>query len=76
MTTVIIDQDDDVTITVKTRCPMCGTTTNVEVSAVKFRRWQDGALIQRVWPDAAPYERELLQTGIDNACWQKMWADE
>ena len=63
--------------TVETRaCLHCGKTSLVAVDAAKLKRWEQGELIQRVWPEWDADERELLITGIHPECWTLMRLDE
>jgi len=45
---------------------------------VKFRRWkEERELIQNVWPDAKPIQREQLQSGIcSDKCWDQLFPKE
>ena len=59
-------------------CPSCGKVYTPDLCKQedfdeKFEKWKyDGELIQNVWPDAAPFQREQLQTGIcSDECWDK-----
>ncbi len=37
-----------------------------------YLKWRNGTLIQKVWPDAKPMQREQLQTGLcSDKCWNK-----
>lgn len=56
-------------------CPICRTTSSIEVPADGYERWQNGELIQNAMPDVSIAVREQLLTGIDDACWQSMWTD-
>lgn len=57
-------------------CPVCRSQTMIEVEADKFRRWQQGELIQKVWPDMAVEDREMLISGTHPECWVSLFADE
>jgi len=65
---------EDTRITFVKHCPMCGGATDITVGKVDFDRWQQGELIQNVWPDATPEMREVMISGMHNACWKKMFA--
>ena len=50
-------------------CPNCGSVYTPDLCQSanfdeKLERWQKGDLIQNVWPDATPIQREQLQTGL------------
>lgn len=55
-------------IKIKTTCPFCGKENVVEVDEASYKRWQNGELIQNVWPNMSPATRELLITGICDSC--------
>lgn len=63
-------------VCVITRCPFCGKAHEVEVNEMDYLDWQDGALIQDVMPYLSASERELLISGIDDACWGKMFGGD
>ena len=69
---------------VKKKCPNCGTEYVPELADDpdfnwKYRRWRGmdrsfhkRPLIQELWPNATPMQREQLQTGIcSDDCWNK-----
>jgi len=50
-------------------CPNCFKRYKPELSLMlgfeeKYEAWQEGTLVQNVWPTAAPILREQLVTGI------------
>lgn len=53
-------------------CPTCGKSYQPKLSLDEtgLKRWSNGALIQTVWPDSKPMEREQLMTGL---CSKKCW---
>ena len=57
-------------------CFGCGKATALSLDADKVGRWKAGALIQEVWPEKTPAERELLITGTHPACWDALIGDE
>ena len=60
---------------VKTVCPICGKAHYVNVDPVGYYKWSEqGELIQNALPSLSPDERELLISGIDSACWNKMFS--
>lgn len=64
-------------ITVETRpCTVCGSTTALTLDRDKFERWQQGELIQNVWPEKTADEREMLITGIHPVCWDNIFGEE
>lgn len=60
------------------RCPNCGEEYTPDLIKDpdfddKFHEWKvNQTLIQIVWPDATPIQREQLQTGIcSDKCWDE-----
>ena len=51
------------------QCPFCKRRQSLEVEIADLRRWEDGELIQKVWPHWSPEKRELLMTGICSKCY-------
>ncbi|RII41316.1 hypothetical protein DWB68_13320 [Galactobacter valiniphilus] len=66
---MITIKDERNTVSILQRCMFCNEGTRVMVDADDYHRWQGGELIQNVWPDAEPEERELIRTGAHPACW-------
>jgi hypothetical protein len=63
-------------ITVTTRCPICDESHALDVDADAYARWtRREVLIQDAFPDLPPAQRELLQTGIDDTCFKRLFAD-
>lgn len=58
------------------RCMGCGAASILVVDADLYARWQAGELIQDVWPDWTPGQRELLKMGTHPKCWDKMFPPE
>tara|TARA_R100001443_G_scaffold29876_2_gene43203 strand:+ start:320 stop:547 length:228 start_codon:yes stop_codon:yes gene_type:complete len=48
---------------------------DLPVTQMQLQEWQDGALIQNVFPDLTPDEREFIQTGITPNEWQQVEQD-
>ena len=71
MVGVVEDNDPEV------QCPACAKIYVPDLAKEpdwesKLLLWKGGQLIQRVWPDANPYQREQLQTGVcSDECWDK-----
>lgn len=61
----------------KATCPNCGKIYTPDLAHTsdfedRYAIWRGGVLIQRVWPDATPDQREQLQTGIcSDKCWNE-----
>lgn len=58
------------------KCPYCRQLTWIDVDYDKLKRWQSGENIQNVWPEKTPGERELIKTGIHEACWNSIFSKE
>jgi hypothetical protein len=48
------------------QCKLCEAIDVTEVWAFELRRWIDGEMVQDVWPNRTPQERELIR--------QSQWA--
>lgn len=63
-------------------CPNCRKTYTPELlqqpdAQVKLMQWKSGTLIQRVWPQATPAQREQLITGMcSDKCWNEFLGPE
>lgn len=60
-------------IMIGNRCPMCQKMHGVEVNKSDYDAWQDGMSIQRAFPYLDAYQREIIQTGMCQPCWDKLW---
>ena len=50
-------------------CPMCGETHYIEVNEDKYYEYEfSRALIQDVFPELNPHEREFIKTGYCPKC--------
>lgn len=59
------------------RCVLCGKVSMVEVPEAGYDKWQSGAMIQDAMPELSSDDRELLISGTDPECWNKLYgADE
>lgn len=56
-------------------CKMCGKTHRFAVRTSDYEDWCDGALVQNAFPYLADWKRELLQSGICDECWKKIFAN-
>lgn len=55
-------------------CTVCGKKSKVyglDHTDVTF--WQNGAAIQKVWPDMTADEREIIKTGTHPDCWDSLF---
>lgn len=66
--------DDEIDIDIK--CSLCSSFTTVHISPRKLHMYRSGsARIQDLFPELAPSEREVIQRGICNRCWNDMFAN-
>lgn len=61
-----------------TRCPICGKQHKVLVREEDWELYNspDRPHVQDIFPYLSPAERELLITGIDDECFNKMFEGE
>lgn len=65
------------TTVVKTKtCRICNKYELWVLDSVDVQRWQNGELIQDVFPKMSIDEREILITGTHGACWDKLFPKE
>ena len=57
------------TVVVLKTCPFCEKVSRFVVEADDYDLWLKGELIQNVWPDLEPEEREVIRTGTHPSCW-------
>jgi len=57
-------------------CPMCGDHDTIAVNSEDYAAWLNGEYIQIAFPYLNADQRERLQTGICNACWDKSFGEE
>ena len=50
-------------------------TMNLDVTTDQFVAWEKGALIQDVFHNLTPKEREFIKTGITPDEWDEMFGD-
>jgi hypothetical protein len=53
-------------------CRRCRVITPFILDTTRYQVWQSGQLIQSVFPDMDPEDRETLITGICPECWDKI----
>ena len=65
------------TTVVKTKiCRICDEYELWVLDSVDVQRWQNGELIQDVFPKMSIDDREILITGTHAACWDKLFPEE
>ena len=60
---------------VKKACPLCRKQQSVFVKKEQLEKWENGMLIQTAFPELSASQRELLQTGTCDTCWDNMFLD-
>lgn len=67
--------DNDKKIEITKTCPICGKDHSVTVFEKDWKLFNtpNRPHIQRIFPYLLPEDREILMTGIDNDCFQKMF---
>ena len=63
-------------VTIERVCPHCGKRKFIVVEEDKFNKWITGGLIQDVWPEKSPEEREEIKTGFCPECWKDLFGEE
>ena len=59
------------------KCPICGKVNKLNVDATKLSIYEAGlGKIQDIFPELKPEERELIQSGICNTCWNDMFKED
>lgn len=61
---------------IKTTCPMCGKVTEHTITEEQYLAIQQGKMIQSVFPDMNPSEREQFVSGICPECWEKTFPED
>jgi hypothetical protein len=54
------------------KCLICGHGSITRVNWVKYLRWQNGEMIDQVFTDFTPAQREVMISGTHPYCWDKM----
>lgn len=63
-------------VLVVTTCPFCGHAHEVAVNEADYFDWDDGALVQDVFPYLSADEREMLISGICPKCWAATFSSD
>lgn len=58
---------------IRTQCPECQRVNYIEVREEDYNAWQEGVHIQNAFPNLSAAQREMLITGIDSACWNRIF---
>ena len=60
-------------ILVGNRCPMCQKMHKVAVNKRDYDDWQGGMSLLRAFPYLNTYQREIIQTGTCQSCWDNLF---
>lgn len=60
-------------ITVKCKCPICGTASSLTVNEQDLDAWRGGKKAQDAFPTLSTFDRELLITGMCHACQSNLY---
>ncbi len=50
------------------QCPFCGKIQDIEVDILGLLAWEDGACVQKAFPNLSDSEREVIISGICFDC--------
>lgn len=64
------------TIVVTPPCPVCDKESTYALDTQKVMEWQMGALIQNVFPEMTPAQRETLINGTHDECFEQLYGSE
>ena len=57
-------------------CVACGTVHELVVRVPDYEAWQAGGMVQTVFYDLLPWEREMFFiSGICDPCWDRLFGD-
>lgn len=63
----------------KHHCMLCNKDHNTEFPyteqefSIRWDLWRQGRLVQNVFPELRPEQREAMQTGLCIPCWERLW---
>lgn len=75
----MVDQDGKVLKHVsrlQRQCPLCGTARVFDLDYGALTRWENGAMIQDVFPDLPAGDRETIVSGICEPCFDRLYEEE
>lgn len=64
---------------VRNQCPFCGNVTDKNLDVTKeqlVRYYNREDLIQNIFPNLSPDEREFIMTGYCDSCQEKIFGEE
>ena len=56
-------------------CTVCEKSSSIDLDSEDIARWKEGSLIQDVWPDMTPEDREILISGTHPECWTALFTE-
>lgn len=59
--------------TLCTMCKDCGRIVEIPCTPTQLKKYNNGALIQQVFPNLSADDREIFQSGICNDCFEKIF---
>jgi hypothetical protein len=73
----VVSRDDEAetTITVATKCPMCGYAGSLVVPRAGYFHWIAGGNLRQWLPDLDENQRETLLSGICESCRDRIFED-
>lgn len=57
-------------------CFWCGKPNVITVGRAEYNRHEAGEFVQQVWPDLSAADRETIQSGTHDACFDEMFGSE
>ena len=73
MTVVLDDVKAGDNVVITKICRHCGGHTSFLGNPESVIRWQEGELVQNVWPHVNAGDRETLISGIHSGCWDEVF---
>lgn len=61
--------------TIEAKCDMCGKVHTIKTTYEDIKAYQDGALVQDVFPYLSPGERELIISGTCGECFDNLFKE-
>jgi hypothetical protein len=58
------------------QCVICSKASTLHLEEKSLKAWQAGTSIQTAFPELETSTRELIQTGIHEACWEDLFEPE
>jgi hypothetical protein len=69
-----------VSVFFKVHCPSCGRERSEEFECyteqefrIRWDRWAQGRHVNEAFPELSPRQREAMQTGVCDSCWEKIF---